>query len=91
VTVADVVMKDVVLPAEIRTAALEQATAHQKAAVQLEQARAETAALRTMANAAKLLDDHLTLARSRLVQAAGPGSRMVLQLSDGPAAEALSE
>ena len=90
-TVADVVMKDVVLPAKIRTAALELATAHQKAAVQFEQARAETAALRTMANAAKLLDDHPALARFRLVQAAGPGSRLVLQLSDGPVAEALSE
>ena len=42
-TVSDVVRKDLVLPAEIRTAALELATAQQRAAVQLEQARAETA------------------------------------------------
>jgi regulator of protease activity HflC (stomatin/prohibitin superfamily) len=91
VTVTDVVIKDVVLPVEIRTAALELATVQQRAAVQLEQARAETAALRSMANAAKLLDDHPALARLRLVQAAGPGARLVLQLSDGPVAEGPSD
>jgi len=88
VSVIEVVVKDVVLPAEIRTAALELATAQQKAAVQVEQARAETAALRSMANAAKLLDDHPALARLRLVPAAGPGSRLVLQLTDGPVSDA---
>jgi regulator of protease activity HflC (stomatin/prohibitin superfamily) len=91
ISVTDVVIKDVVLPAEIRTAALELATVQQRAAVLLEQARAETAALRSMANAAKMLDDHPALARLRLVQAAGPGSRLVLQLTDGPVAEALSD
>jgi hypothetical protein len=44
-----------------------------------------------MANAAKLLDDHPALARLRLVQAAGPGSRLVLQLTDGPVAAASSD
>lgn len=89
--VADVVIKDVVLPGELRAAAMELATAQQRAAIQLEQARAETAALRSMANAAKLLDDHPALARQRLVQAAGPGARLVLQLSDGPVADALTD
>ena len=79
------------LPGEIRAAALELATAQHRAAVLLEQARAETAALRSMANAAKLLDDHPALARLRLVQAAGPGSRLVLQLSDGPLAERVTD
>jgi len=91
ITVSEVVIKDVVLPVEIRTAALELATAQHRAAVLLEHARAETAALRSMANAAKLLDDHPALARLRLVQAAGPGSRLVLQLTDGPVAAASSD
>jgi regulator of protease activity HflC (stomatin/prohibitin superfamily) len=91
ITVADVVIKDVVLPAEIRTAALELATAQHRAAVVLEQARAETAVLHSMANAARLLDDHPALARLRLVQAAGPGSRLVLHLTDAMVAEALSD
>jgi regulator of protease activity HflC (stomatin/prohibitin superfamily) len=84
VSVIEVVVKDVVLPVELRMAAMELATAQHRAAVQLEQARAETAALRSMANAAKLLDDHPALARLRLVQAAGPGSRLVLQVGNGP-------
>lgn len=83
VAIVEVVVKDVVLPAELRVAAMELATAKHRAAVQLEQARAETAALRSMANAAKLLDDHPALARLRLVQAAGPGARVVLQVGDG--------
>jgi regulator of protease activity HflC (stomatin/prohibitin superfamily) len=84
VSVLEVVIKDVVLPAELRMVAMELATVQHRAAVQLEQARAETAALRSMANAAKLLDDHPALARLRLVQAAGPGSRLVLQVGNGP-------
>lgn len=84
VEVIEVVIKDVVLPVELRAAAMELATARHRAAVQLEQARAETAALRSMANAAKVLDDHPALARLRLVQAAGYGAKIILQLGDGP-------
>ena len=79
-TVTDVVVKDVLLPAEIRTAAMELVTARQRAAIQLEQARAETAALRSMANAAKLLDDHPALAQLRMIQAASSGTTLVLHL-----------
>ncbi len=85
VAVLEAVIKDVVLPVELRLAAMELATAQHRAAVVLEQARAETAALRSMANAAKMLDEHPALARLRLVQAAGPGARVVLQLGNGPA------
>lgn len=79
-TVHDVVIKDVLLPAEVRAAALELATARQRAAAQLEAARAETAALRAQANAAKLLDDHPALARLKLLQAAPVGAKVVLSL-----------
>jgi hypothetical protein len=46
----------------------------------LEAARAETAALRALANGARLLDEHPALAQLRLVQSAPPGTRLVLQL-----------
>lgn len=82
VAVEDLVIKDIVLPAELRSAYADVFTARQRGQVQLEAARAETAALRSMANAAKLLDDHPALARLRLVQAAKPGSQLVLDISD---------
>lgn len=82
VAVEDLVIKDIVLPAELRSAYADVLTARQRGQVQLEAARAETAALRSMANAAKLLDDHPALARLRLVQAAKPGSQLVLDISD---------
>lgn len=88
VEVAEVVVKDVIVPVELRAAAAELATARRRGEAQLEAARAETAALRSLANGAKLLDAHPALARLRLVQAAPPGTRIVLGLSDPPAVEA---
>ncbi|MBM6401305.1 SPFH domain-containing protein [Phycicoccus sonneratiae] len=83
VEVREVVVKDVVLPGELRAAALEVVAARSRGAAQLEAARAETAALRSLANGAKLLDDHPALARLRLVQSAPYGSTLVLRLGDG--------
>jgi len=74
IAVREVVVKDVILPHELRSAYAELATAKARGAAQLEAARAETAALRSMANGAKLLDEHPALARMRLVQALPPGS-----------------
>ena len=88
--VAEVVVKDVIVPHELRSAAAELATARRRGEAQLEAARAETAALRSLANGAKLLDAHPALARMRLVQSAPPGTRIVLgvpdlgALGDGP-------
>ena len=82
VAVTEVVVKDVIVPGELRAATLELATARQRGAAQLELARAETAALRSLANGAKLLDDHPALARMRLVQAAPMGTQVVLRLGD---------
>ena len=86
VEVAEVVVKDVIVPAELRAAAAELATARRRGEAQLEAARAETAALRSLANGAKLLDAHPALARLRLVQAAPPGTRIVLGVPDALAA-----
>jgi len=74
VEVLAVTVKDVLLPPELRCAHLELATAQLRGEAQLAAARAETAALRSLANGAKLLDDHPALARLRLVQALPPGA-----------------
>ena len=78
IAVREVVVKDVILPHELRSAYAELVTAKARGAAQLEAARAETAALRSMANGAKLLDEHPALARLRLVQALPPGSPLEL-------------
>jgi regulator of protease activity HflC (stomatin/prohibitin superfamily) len=78
VEVLEVVVKDVVLPGELRAAYAEVVTGRQRALAQLEAARAETAALRSLANGAKLLDDHPALAQLRLVQALPIGSTVEL-------------
>lgn len=85
VAVQDVVIKDVILPPDLRSAYAELVTTKQRAQAQLEAARAETAALRSMANGAKLLDDHPSLAMLRMIQAAPYGTKIVL--GDVPAAE----
>ena len=87
--VAEVVIKDVIVPTELRNAYAELVTTKQRAQAQLEAARAETAALRSMANGAKLLDDHPSLAMLRMIQAAPYGTKIVL--GTVPAAEAGSE
>lgn len=81
----DVVVKDVVLPGDLRAAYAELVVGRQRAQAQLEAARAETAALRSLANGAKLLDDHPSLAQLRLVQALPPGSRVELVQPGRPA------
>jgi len=78
IAVREVVVKDVILPLDLRSAYAEQVTARARGAAQLERARAETAALRSLANAAKLLDQHPALARLRLVEALPPGSTLEL-------------
>ena len=78
IAVRSAVVKDVVLPYELREAYATLVTARARGQAQLEAARAETAALRSLANGAKLLDDHPGLARLRLVQALPPGSRVEL-------------
>ncbi len=77
VEVLTVVVKDVVLPAEIRSAA-GLLTAKARGAARLEEARAETAALRALANAGRMLDGSPALARIRMIEAAPPGATIVL-------------
>jgi regulator of protease activity HflC (stomatin/prohibitin superfamily) len=81
IAVREVVVKDVILPPDLRSAYAEQVTARARGQARLEAARAETAALRSLANGAKLLDQHPALARQRLVELLPPGS--TLELSTG--------
>lgn len=74
VAVRSVVVKDVILPADLRAAHAELVSARTRGQARLEAARAETAALRSLANGARLLDEHPALARQRLVEALPPGS-----------------
>lgn len=86
IDVVEVVVKDVILPVELRSAYAELVTTRTRGLAQLEAARAETAALRSLANGAKLLDDHPALARLRLVQALPYGSKLELRVdTDGDA------
>ncbi|KNA89890.1 slipin family protein [Gordonia sp. w5E2] len=82
IEVLDVAVKDVILPTEIRSAATELVTAKARGLAKLETARAETAALRSLANAGRVLDAHPALARLRLVQDAPYGTKFVVALSD---------
>lgn len=81
------VVRDVIMPGALREAAMEVATAKQRGAARLEEARAATAALRSLANGARVLDDSPALERLRLVQAAGYGAQLVLHLNHGQAEE----
>ncbi len=74
-----VAVKDVGLPAELRSAAAALVTARQHGLAKLERARAETAALRALSNAARMLDEHPALARLRLVESAPLGAQVVLR------------
>lgn len=80
IRLVDVVVKDVVLPLELRSAYAELVVGRHRAQAQLEAARAETAALRSLANGAKLLDAHPALAQLRLVQSAPVGTQLVLRV-----------
>ncbi|MEH1128396.1 slipin family protein [Micromonospora sp. CPCC 206061] len=72
-------VKDLMLPGELRRAATETLLARESGKADLERARAEAAALRTLANAARLLEEHPALLHLRTIQAATtPGATVVL-------------
>jgi regulator of protease activity HflC (stomatin/prohibitin superfamily) len=78
-TVSGVAVKDLMLPAELRAAAAQTVLARERGKAELERARAEAAALRSLANTARLLEEHPALLHLRTLQAAGtPGTTVVL-------------
>ncbi|MFC3687113.1 SPFH domain-containing protein [Aquipuribacter hungaricus] len=78
VQVREVVVRDVVVPVEVRRAAVAALTAQLEGRATVERARAETAALRSLANAGRLLADNPGLLQLRTVEAAASGGASVV-------------
>lgn len=80
VEVMRVEVRDVMPPGEVRRALAEPALAAKEAAAALERARGETAALRSLANAARMVERHPGLLELRTLQtlADSPGTSTVL-------------
>jgi regulator of protease activity HflC (stomatin/prohibitin superfamily) len=81
-TVADIAVKDLTLPMEVRTAMAEAALAKARGLAELERARSEAASLRSLANTAKLLAEHPALLQLRTLQAASDGAQIVIHRDD---------
>jgi regulator of protease activity HflC (stomatin/prohibitin superfamily) len=67
-------IKDLVLAGEIKKGFIQMMTARQEGLAALEKARGEMASLRSLANAAKMLDGNPSLYQLRLLQALGQGT-----------------
>ncbi|MFF5261008.1 slipin family protein [Actinomadura viridis] len=79
VTVSEVRARDLMPPGELRRAAQETLLARERGRAELERARGEATALRSLANAARLLEQHPALLHLRTLQVAeAPGTRLVL-------------
>ena len=76
--ITGVTLKDLTLPAEVRDAIAETALARQRGMAELERARTEAAAFRSLANTAKLLADNPALMELRTLQAATEGANIVI-------------
>ena len=85
IAVDDVAVRDVVVPGELRRAALAVASARQEGLAELERARAQTAAIRALANGAKVLADHPALLQLRTAQAAAEAGGTVVVTVPPPA------
>jgi regulator of protease activity HflC (stomatin/prohibitin superfamily) len=78
--VHDLSVRDLMLPGDLRRAYSEMILARQRGRAELERARAEAATLRSLANTARLLDEHPALLRLRTLQLAeAPGTKVVLK------------
>lgn len=79
ITVTEVHARDLMLPGELRRAAQETLLARERGRAELERARGEAAVLRSLANTARLLEEHPALLHLRTLQiASAPGTRLVL-------------
>jgi regulator of protease activity HflC (stomatin/prohibitin superfamily) len=76
--VSEVWLRDLIVPGEIRRAVLAQVTARQEGLAELERARAQTAALRALANGARVLEDHPGLLQLSTTRAAAEGGGTVV-------------
>lgn len=87
ITVHTVEVKDVMLPAELKRAFADTLKAKQEGQVALERARGESAALRNLANAARVLEGNPALMNLRVLQslatAQNAGNTLVLGMPAG--------
>lgn len=79
-TVTNLSLKDLVLPADLKRAQASVAIARAEGLAALERARGESAALRNLSNAARMVADNPMLFQLRLLQqlAANPGNTVVI-------------
>jgi regulator of protease activity HflC (stomatin/prohibitin superfamily) len=83
----ELVVRDVILPAEIKAALSEAWRAKKTAVAELEVARGKTAVARTLANAAKMYEDHPAMLKVRYIEALeqaskGMGNTFVVGMPD---------
>ncbi len=74
-------IKDIMFPGSLKEAFSQTARARQEAQAGLERARGETAALRSLANAARVFDKNPGLFQLRLLQTASESGKIVLTVS----------
>ncbi len=89
-------IRDVMLPADLKRSFMSAIQQRQEAQASLEKARAETAALRTLANAAKLMRDNPELLQLRYLQTlqevgTSMGNTLVLGLTDSERLKAITK
>ncbi len=70
ITVSEVAIRDVMPPGELRRAVMDAVIARERGKAALEEARAEAALLRSLANTARLLERHPALLQLRTLQVA---------------------
>ena len=79
-------VKDIMFPGEMKKAFAQVVKAQKEGQAALERARGETAALRSLANAARMMDDNPNLLQLRALQsiADSSGNTLVFGLPNGP-------
>jgi regulator of protease activity HflC (stomatin/prohibitin superfamily) len=83
VTLTEVAILDVMLPAILKKAYSGLIEAQKEALIKLEKARGEHAVLRSLANSAKLYDANPALAKARVMQALDSGNNSIVFGGDG--------
>jgi len=76
-------VKDIMFPGPLKDSFSQAARAKQEGLAALERARGESAAMRSLANAARLMEDNPNLYQLRLLQALGDTGKVVLRLDRG--------
>ncbi|MBN2311251.1 MAG: hypothetical protein JXR94_19895, partial [Candidatus Hydrogenedentes bacterium] len=79
-------LKDIMFPGKLKEMFAQVVSARKEGLAALERARGETAALRNLANAAKMIENNPNLMQLRLLQALGEASGNTLVLGMSPQA-----